>query len=124
MNEAEGDYKEDHAIVEQMFGLNFTAIHPSSMVSVPSQRKIWTHSFQAVTHALFDLAANPEYLIPLREEVEEVTKREGWSKSAIDQMHKLDSFLKESQRFHPVGIRKLACFNYDLRRILTLLLQC
>ena len=43
--------------------------------------------------------------------MEEVTKREGWSKSALDQMHKVDSFLKESQRFHPVGICKL---DHDL----------
>ena len=59
------------------------------------------------THALFDLAAHPEYLKPLREEVEIVTKQDGWSKFAVDQMHKLDSFLKESQRFNPIGISKL-----------------
>ena len=64
-------------------------------------------ALQGTTHALFDLAANPEYLDPIREEVDEVTKREGWSKSAIDQMHKLESFLKESQRLHPTGIGKL-----------------
>jgi cytochrome P450 len=62
---------------------------------------------QAITHALFDLAANPEYSKPLREEVEELTKREGWTKAALEQMHKVDSFVKESQRLHPVGICKL-----------------
>ena len=77
-----------------------------------------------MTHALFDLAANPEYLNPLREEVEEVTKRKGWSKSAVDQMHKLDSFLKESQRFNPAGISELFWTNHDLRTILTLFLKC
>ena len=66
-----------------------------------------TPVLQVVTHALFDLAVNLEYLIPLREEVEEVTKREGWSKSAVDHMHKLDSFLKESNRFNPIGTCKL-----------------
>jgi hypothetical protein len=62
--------------------------------------------FQAVTHALFDLASNPEYLKPLREEVDEVTKREGWTKAALDQMCKVDSFVKESQRFRPVCVCK------------------
>jgi hypothetical protein len=66
---------------------------------------------QAVTHALLDLASNPEYLKPLREEVEEVTKREGWTKAALDQMHKLDSFVKESQRLHPAGVCELVRFD-------------
>jgi cytochrome P450 len=43
---------------------------------------------------------------PLREEVEEIIQREGWTKAAIDQMSKLDSFIKESQRLHPLSIRK------------------
>ena len=63
---------------------------------------------KALTHALLDLAANPEYLKPLREEVDGVTKRGGWSKSALDQLHKIDSFVKESQRLHPLAICELA----------------
>ena len=43
---------------------------------------------------------------PLREEVEEIIQREGWTKAAIDQMSKLDSFIKESQRLHPLSISK------------------
>jgi cytochrome P450 len=43
---------------------------------------------------------------PLREEVEEVIQREGWTKDALDKMPKLDSFIKESQRLHPISIRK------------------
>ena len=43
---------------------------------------------------------------PLREEVEEIIQREGWTKEAIDQMSKLDSFIKESQRLHPLSIGK------------------
>ena len=62
---------------------------------------------QAVTQALFDLASNLEYVKLLREEVEEVTKREGWTKAALDQMVKIDSFVKESQRLHPAAVREL-----------------
>lgn len=61
---------------------------------------------QATTHVLFDLASNPEYFEPLREEVEEVTKREGWTKAALDQMCKIDSFVKESQRLRPAAVCK------------------
>ena len=43
---------------------------------------------------------------PLREEVEEVVQREGWTKAGIDQMYKLDSLIKESQRLHPLSIGK------------------
>ena len=56
-----------------------------------------------MTHALFDLLSHLEYLQPLREEVEEIIQREGWTKSAVDQMYKIDSFIKESQRLHPIG---------------------
>jgi cytochrome P450 len=57
-------------------------------------------------HAFYYLATFPEYMQPLREEVEEVIKSEGWTKSGLDQMHKLDSFIKESQRLNPLVNRK------------------
>ena len=61
---------------------------------------------KAFTHGLYHLAAFPEYMKPLREEIEEVVQREGWTKAGIDQMYKVDSFIRESQRLHPLGIRK------------------
>ena len=57
-------------------------------------------------HAFYYLATFPEYMQPLREEVEEVVKSEGWTKAGLDQMHKIDSFIKESQRLNPLGTRK------------------
>ncbi|KAF9244148.1 cytochrome P450 [Melanogaster broomeanus] len=50
------------------------------------------------TQALYRLAANPQYMQPLREEVESVIASEGWSKDALGKMYKIDSFLRESQR--------------------------
>ena len=38
---------------------------------------------QVVTHTLFDLAAHPEYLKPLREDFEEVTKQEGCAQTGL-----------------------------------------
>jgi cytochrome P450 len=47
---------------------------------------------------LYRLLANPEYIEPLREEVDAVIKKEGWTKAGIDKMHKIDSFIRETQR--------------------------
>lgn len=55
---------------------------------------------QTLTHTLFHLASTPEYLATLREEIAEVTSRKGWTKEAIDEMHKLDSYMRESQRIN------------------------
>ncbi|KAF8193477.1 hypothetical protein K438DRAFT_1525764, partial [Mycena galopus ATCC 62051] len=49
------------------------------------------------TQALFDLTTHPEYLLPMREEVERVVSAEGWTKAALNSMVKINSFLRESQ---------------------------
>lgn len=111
VEESEGEDSKDWPITARIFAVNLGAIHTSSMVSLPTDYyHVNMDSFvvQALTHVLLDLAANPEYMKPLREEVDEVTRREGWSKSALDQMHKLDSFVKESQRLRPLGLGELA----------------
>lgn len=41
-----------------------------------------------------------QYIEPLREEISSIVRTEGWTKAAIDNMQKLDSFIKESQRLH------------------------
>lgn len=51
------------------------------------------------------MAANPEYVKILRQDVESVTSAEGWSKESFEKMHKVDSFLKECQRFYSTGAR-------------------
>ena len=66
---------------------------------------------QSLTHALYHLAANPEYIKPLREEVEQVIKEQGWTKAAMNKLRKLDSFMKESQRLNGVS-----CSEYRLSR--------
>lgn len=59
---------------------------------------------QSFTHALFHLAARPEYIEPIREEVESVIGSDGWTKAAMQKMKKLDSFFKESQRFDGISL--------------------
>ena len=53
---------------------------------------------------MYDLAAHPEWVTPLREEIEPIIASEGWTRAALGKMWKLDSLLKESQRFHGIGI--------------------
>jgi cytochrome P450 len=56
---------------------------------------------EGLTQALLDLCIRPEFVRPLREEVIKVVGEEGWTKQAIYKLRLMDSFLKESQRFHP-----------------------
>ncbi|CAL1694068.1 unnamed protein product [Somion occarium] len=76
------------SIVQYILLINFAAIHTSS---------------NTFTHALYHLAANPEYIQPLREEVDAVIKEEGWTKAAMQKLRKLDSFMRESQRMNGIS---------------------
>lgn len=63
----------------------------------------------ALSHALYDLCAHPEYVEPLREEIEKVSKQypgDDFVKFGLHRLEKLDSFLVESQRFHPPVLSK------------------
>ena len=42
------------------------------------------------------MAAYPELVGPLREEIETVVHQHGWSKPSVDKMHKLDGLFRES----------------------------
>ncbi|KAH7006757.1 cytochrome P450 [Ilyonectria destructans] len=85
----------ENLAVNQMV-LSFAAIHTSSM---------------ATTHAMLDLAARREYIQPLRDEIDEIRAADGdemdgdgfvrLKKESINKLRKLDSFMKESQRFSP-----------------------
>jgi Cytochrome P450 len=59
---------------------------------------------QISTQILHRLLENPEHLEPLRQEIETAVAEEGWTKAAIDKMHNLDSFLRETQRINPISI--------------------
>ena len=54
---------------------------------------------------LYRLLANPEYIEPLRQEIEAVVAEEGWTKSGMDKMYKIDSFIRETQRVDVLAIR-------------------
>ncbi|KAI9641427.1 hypothetical protein NHQ30_010234 [Ciborinia camelliae] len=88
-----------YVLAENQLNLSFAAIHTTTM---------------ATSHLLFDLASHPEYIAPLREEIEQVVAEDGYEvdgsgmknlkKHSFPKLKKLDSFLKESQRFNPSGL--------------------
>ena len=56
---------------------------------------------------MYRLLANPEHIAPLRQEIDAVVAEEGWTKAGIDKMHKVDSFLRESQRVDGLNLCSL-----------------
>ena len=62
----------------------------------------------AITHAVFDLCAMPEYVHELRSEVQEALSQDSgvWKFSTIKKLRRLDSFLKESQRLNQSTFRR------------------
>lgn len=84
------------ALAITLLGINFASIHTTTI---------------AFTFVLFELATRPEYVQPLRDEIEAVINDEGWSKDSVRKLRKLDSFIKECLRvsnFHIVTMARKA----------------
>jgi len=89
MSEAKGVERSLEGVARRLLLINFASIHATSLT---------------LTLVLYRLLANSEYIEPLREEVDAVIREEGWTKAGIDKMHKMDSFLRESQRLDSLTI--------------------
>ena len=89
------EHKTSEAIAELQLGLSMVAIHSTAL---------------ALTNIVLDLASHPEYIQPLREEMEAVIKEDGGAvqKTTLRKMRKLDSFIKESFRGR-VGLCRWPC---------------
>ncbi|KAF7325009.1 Cytochrome P450 [Mycena kentingensis (nom. inval.)] len=81
---AEGEERTVPFLVQRVLNINLAAIHTSST---------------AFGNALIDLAVFPDSVDELREEAENIILEHGSSKDSVAKMHKIDSFLRESQRF-------------------------
>ena len=98
-----------YEVARMLLLINFAAIHTSSTVSLNAPHiniRHVTGTIQSLTHALFHLASSPEYIIPLRNEVEGIIAQDGWTKNAMGKMWKLDSFMRESQRINGIHSSK------------------
>ncbi|KAF8576152.1 cytochrome P450 [Ramaria rubella] len=83
MEAAKGEECTIRNLTIRILVLNFAAIHTTSIT---------------FTNALLNLAYYPQYITPIRAEIEAVITEHGWSKASMARLHKLDSFLKESLR--------------------------
>ncbi|KAJ5627427.1 hypothetical protein N7528_004854 [Penicillium herquei] len=71
-------------------GLSLAAIHTTSNL---------------LTNIMYDLAAYPEYIQPLRDEIAAMIAEDGiLKKSSLLKLKLMDSVMKESQRMHPVSL--------------------
>ncbi|KAI0060038.1 cytochrome P450 [Artomyces pyxidatus] len=73
----------------RMLHMNFAAVHGSA---------------RTFTHVLYRLATSPEYVDPLRREIETAVASEGWTKAGVSKMRKLDSFVRESLRANGINL--------------------
>lgn len=81
--------KGDEELASIQLGLTFAAIHTTSLTT---------------TNAFYTLAAMPEIIPELREEIRSVLNEYGtFTTQALQKMKKLDSFLREVMRMHPLG---------------------
>ncbi|KAJ5375300.1 Cytochrome P450 [Penicillium concentricum] len=61
-----------------------------------------------LTNVMYDLAAYPEYIQPLRDEIRAVAAEDGTlKKSSLLKLKLMDSVMKESQRTHPVSLASM-----------------
>ncbi|TDL14450.1 cytochrome P450 [Rickenella mellea] len=98
IEKAQGSEQEARNICIRVLAVNMAAIHTTSMT---------------FTHAMFHLASKRQFIAPMREEVENVIKQDGWTKTAMSKLHKVDSFLKETLRF--TGLSSLSISQIALQ---------
>ena len=101
---AKDKQSDSYALTAALIQLNIAGIQSTGMVvchhNSPSKQSEIILTIQ-VMQALFDLAGRPEYIKPLRKELETIIAEEGTenlSPQALGKLIKMDSFLKESQR--------------------------
>ncbi|KAI8242301.1 Cytochrome P450 monooxygenase ATR2 [Colletotrichum sp. SAR 10_99] len=86
--------KDDKELARYQLGISFAAIHTTTVTS---------------TNAFYTLAAMPELIPILREDVQQALAQSNgvFTSLAMQNMKKLDSFLKETMRFYALGSSEL-----------------
>ena len=88
----DGREKTPTNLVHRLLVLALASVHTTSM---------------ATTQVIFDLCARPEYINPLRNEIQDaIVQNGGWEKTTLSKMWKVDSFMRESQRLNPPSLSK------------------
>ncbi|KAH6618782.1 cytochrome P450 monooxygenase-like protein [Boeremia exigua] len=91
LDRSEGENMPVEQYAQCQLGLIFAAIHTTSLTA---------------TNIFYTLAATPEYIGPLRDEIRSVLAEHNGeiTTKALQQMEKLDSYMKEVNRFFPPGM--------------------
>jgi cytochrome P450 len=94
MNGSDEENADPKDIARLQLLVAFAGIHTSTM---------------GVTNTMYDLAARPEYIKPLRDEIETILADTNgmFTKQALTRMKRLDSFMLESQRVNPPEFGKI-----------------
>ncbi|KAI1269658.1 cytochrome P450 [Xylariaceae sp. FL1019] len=85
-----GDVQPDY--VAAQLSLTMAAIHTTT---------------EGTCRALIDICKYPETAQLLRDEMIEVLGKDGWAKTSLYKLKAMDSFLKESQRYTPLGFSSM-----------------
>lgn len=82
-----------HNLAQRLLGITSMAVvHTSAM---------------SMTHILYDLLVMPQWVQPLRDEIQtEIADWRNTTQANLNNLRIMDSFLKESQRFNPPGERE------------------
>jgi cytochrome P450 len=92
VDSAQGRDVETDRLVKRMLFLNMAAIHTSAI---------------AAANAIIELCAHPDCIRMLREEMLEALQDDAEiSLTTLNKLKKTDSFLKESHRMNPLGLRE------------------
>ncbi|KIL65497.1 hypothetical protein M378DRAFT_77005 [Amanita muscaria Koide BX008] len=97
---AKGQQRSIQEIVTSVLIMNFAALHTTTVCT---------------TYVMYELATRPEYIQPLRDEIEALIAGEGLSKDTINKLWKADSFIKECMRVHeltPLTMRRKALKDF------------
>ena len=87
-DDAQGSERDPVNMAHLQLKLSFAALHSTAASAV---------------QLLYDICSMPEYITPLREEVERVqAKHKVWTKQALLELDMMDSFMRESLRHNPL----------------------
>ncbi|KAI5891180.1 cytochrome P450 [Schizophyllum commune H4-8] len=93
VDRASAEESDTESLARRVLTLSFAALHTTTLT---------------FTHALYHIAANPAYAEALREELRTLQPHTEWTRAALNGLPRMNSLLKETQRFEGLGCLFLA----------------
>ena len=103
----------EEELIARLLLMNFVSIHTTSEVRYDPLHRANSMiggretdkcmgRIKAILQTLYDIGSHPELQPPLHAEITEILRKDGMSKQSLTKMKKLDSVIRESQRFSPI----------------------